>query len=199
MWILLMLANTYRQRSDYRPLIDARIPIGDRYPLYQLVTTHLLPYIQTFVQENSLPPQGTSIPSGLSTTTTDTHTCRPSHILFTSHHLVAPSKRRDLFSLSHSLRLTGFAKTGHPGIIYAQGDYDNLVAFAAEVKSWQWLALRMRVLEEIQEVVSDENSEKGNKGQWEEVEKIGDAIGWLKRNGGREQLLTDLGIGGVRK
>ena len=43
------------------------------------------------------------------------------HALFTSHHLISPIKRRSLQQWSASLSLTGFAKVGHPGVIYCEG------------------------------------------------------------------------------
>ena len=91
-------------------------------------------------------------------------TYKPAHILFTSHHLLAPSKRRDLARLASQYRLLGFCKVGYPGIIYAEGDADDLDVFAREVKSWQWLALRLRVLEELSE--DGERREEGAKVAW---------------------------------
>lgn len=147
------------------------------------MTTHLLPCIQSHV-ETSPPPPPNARPAEQQQ---KTNSHGPARILFTSHHLLAPSKRRDLASLSHDLHLVGFAKTGHPGVIYAQGDMDDLEVFAREVKSWQWLALRMRLLEEADVAIAD-------KGQWQEVEKIGEAIEWMT-NHADPSLLTDLGIG----
>lgn len=155
-----------------------------RYPLYQLITSHLLPCIQSHVETPS--PPATRSPN-----CPRKQSLRPARVLFTSHHLLAPSKRRDLASLSHDLRLVGFAKTGHPGVIYAEGDLDDLEAFAREVKSWQWLALRMRLLEEADIALAE-------KGRWQEVEKIGEAIDWMSANAD-PSLLTDLGIGAAAK
>ena len=123
------------------------------------------------------------------------------HVLLTSHHLIAPSKRKDLNALSSQLSLVGFAKVGHPGIIYAIGTRDDLVEWVREVKSWQWLALRVRVSPEPAgegeaSGRGKENGARGGKGRgdWVELEKVGDAVEWMRRRG-REKLLTDLGIG----
>jgi hypothetical protein len=100
--------------------------------------------------------------------------------------------------------LVGFAKIGYPGIIYAIGHKDDLAEWVREVKSWQWLALRVRIApepvkdEEGLEGRGKENGARGGKGrgEWQEVEKIGEAVEWLRRRGnGREKLLTDLGMG----
>ena len=61
-----------------------------------------------------------------------------------------------------------------------------------QVKSWQWLALRLRVLEEDKRAkISDWEGRKGN---WEELTKVGEAVDWLKRID-KEHLLLDVGIG----
>ncbi|KAG1738668.1 uncharacterized protein EDB91DRAFT_1054485, partial [Suillus paluster] len=42
------------------------------------------------------------------------------------------------------LSISGFAKVGYPGIIYTEGAQENVEEFVANVKSMQWLALRVR-------------------------------------------------------
>ncbi len=126
-------------------------------------------------------------------TFTQRQTYEPAHILFTSHHLLAPSKRKDLASLASRYKLLALGKVGHPGITYAQGDYADLETFAREVKSWQWLALRMRVLERLAEGEGEREAPRA-RGSWEEVDKLGDAVAWLRKLG-REQLLLDIGFG----
>lgn len=116
---------------------------------------------------------------------------QPAHLLFTSHHLLSPTKRRLLASLASQLHLRGFGKLGYPGIIFAQGDLPDLEVFAGQVKSWQWLALRLRVLEPD---ASSNGRERPGRGEWEEVGKVGEALEWL-RGVGKEYLLTDSGIG----
>lgn len=98
----------------------------------------------------------------------------------------------------------GFSKVGHPGIYYAVGDKDDLEEWMREVKSWNWLALRVRVgVEPIRDAEVElegrgkESGARGGKGRgdWVELKKIGDALEWLKKRG-REQMLLDIGIGG---
>lgn len=158
--------------------------ICSRYPLYYMITTHFLPILQ----ENSCNKQEEEVSKD---PPIQQAAYRPGHLLFTSHHLLSPTKRRLLSSLSSSLHLKGFGKTGYPGIIYAQGDLADLEEFAREVKSWQWLALKLRVLEADSSSVEQE---RPGRGKWEEVTKIGEALDWL-RCVGKEYLLTDFGIG----
>ncbi|KAJ9107365.1 hypothetical protein QFC21_000815 [Naganishia friedmannii] len=153
------------------------------YPFYHMITTHFLPILQTnnVVAEEDVHKEPTLRETNY----------EPGHLLFTSHHLLSPTKRRLLNSLSSSLHLKGFGKVGYPGIIFAQGDLTDLEDFAKEVKSWQWLALKLRVLEPDKE---NTEKERQRRGRWEEVTKIGEALEWL-RGVGKEYLLTDSGIG----
>lgn len=159
------------------------------------MSTHFLPL---FAPSSPSPEPETTSP-------TSPEPSVPHHVLLTSHHLLAPSKRKDLQTLSSQLSLVGFAKTGHPGIMYAVGGRDDLVEWLREVKSWQWLALKVRIAPEplpdatAEEVEGGRGSEQGarggkGRGEWTEVEKIGEAIEWLRKRG-RDRLLTDLGMG----
>jgi hypothetical protein len=88
--------------------------------------------------------------------------------------------------------------------MYAVGEHDDLVEWIREVKSWQWLALRVRISAEIlEEGVTEAQTIRGQKdgarggkgrGEWVELEKVGEALEWL-RDKGRESILTDVGIG----
>lgn len=168
------------------------------YPLYQLLTTHILPLLappSPSLRASSPPPIDTAV---------DTLSNTPHHALLTSHHLLSSTKRKDLISLSSSLSLTGFAKRGYPGIMYATGTKDDLTEWIREVKSWNWLALRVRMsaepipgAHELEPGRGGEEGARGGKGRgdWVELEKINEALDWLKVRG-REHLLLDLGIGG---
>ncbi|KAL1412860.1 hypothetical protein Q8F55_000609 [Vanrija albida] len=108
---------------------------GDGYPLYQMLTAHILGLLVpnwhslTTIQEQPSPPLGPTVAH---------------HVLLTSHHLLSPTKRKDFLSLASELSLTGFSKVGHPGIYYAIGHRDDLEQWLREVKSWNWLALRQQ-------------------------------------------------------
>jgi hypothetical protein len=149
-----------------------------------MISTHFLPVLQehTFETPENRPARDT---------TTQQAAYQPGHLLFTSHHLLSPTKRRLLSSLSSSHHLQGFGKVGYPGIIYAQGDLADLEDFAREVKSWQWLALKLRVLESD---TSRDKQTRPGRGEWQEVTKIGEALEWLK-SVGKDYLLTDSGFG----
>ena len=149
-----------------------------------MVSTHFLPILQEHLAE-------TQDTTPAKDNTSQQVTYQPGHLLFTSHHLLSPTKRRLLTSLSSSLHLKGFGKVGYPGIIYAQGDLCDLEDFAREVKSWQWLALKLRVLEPD---TSNEKTMRPGRGEWQEVSKIGEALEWL-RGVEKAYLLTDSGFG----
>ncbi|WVW84633.1 hypothetical protein I302_106667 [Kwoniella bestiolae CBS 10118] len=175
------------------------------YPLYQILTTHFLPLLAP----SPTPPISSSSFNKPTIPTTDKST-KPHHCLLISHHLLSNTKRKDLISLSSELSLVGFSKTGHPGIMYAIGQLEDLEEWVREVKSWNWLALRVRVAPERipqeeeegkfgKEGKGKENGARGGKGrgEWVELEKIGEALDWLRKRGeGREKILVDCGVGG---
>ncbi|KAG1902693.1 uncharacterized protein F5891DRAFT_978580 [Suillus fuscotomentosus] len=110
------------------------------------------------------------------------------HALLTSHHLVSPTKRRSLQRWSSELSISGFAKVGYPGVIYAQGSQENIQEFVANVKCMQWLALRVRFVEPI-----DLANDKNHRG-WTEFQKVGEVVEEMKRRG-RDKYITEMGIG----
>lgn len=171
------------------------------YPLYQLLTTDILPILAPSTRS---PSPSSAAPPG-DVTSNSASTSKPHHALLTSHHLLSNTKRKDLISLSSSLSLVGFAKRGHPGIYYATGTRDDLTEWIREVKSWNWLALRVRMTpepisgqEELETGRGGEQGARGGKGrgEWVELEKISEALDWLKARG-REDLLLDIGMGGA--
>ncbi|RXK38534.1 hypothetical protein M231_04166 [Tremella mesenterica] len=208
------------------------------YPLYQFCTTHFLPLLS---QSSPLTSPTCHLDTSNTCTTGQTDVpnvdLTPHHSLLISHHLLSSTKRKHLISLSSQLSLVGFSKTGHPGIMYATGSKEDVTEWVREVKSWNWLALRVRVsvepipvspgdsnaeqeespqlqrdLEDEQEKLSSNNrgdaiqetqrlkgakdGARGGKGrgEWTEVEKIGDAIEWMRVRG-REKMLWDVGVG----
>jgi len=100
------------------------------YPLSTLITEHFLPLLQSLATREE--PKVDAKPKGEGDATLRTN-YRPGHILFSSHHLLAPSKRKNLVSLSSQLGLVGFGKVGYPGIIFAEGDVQDLEEFSREV------------------------------------------------------------------
>jgi acylphosphatase len=102
---------------------------------------------------------------------------------------VSPNKRRSLQQWSSSLSVKGFAKVGYPGIIYAQGLEENIEEFVHNIKSMQWLALRVRFVEPLPlgEVVHPDKP-------WLELEKVGEVLEYMRLIG-REKCIVEMGIG----
>lgn len=150
--------------------------------MYELLCLHLLPLLHEEMPA-ALPEEGPSIP------VKDDASRSPFHALFTSHHLISPKKRRSLQQWSSSLAVTGFAKVGYPGVIYAQGERGSVEEFVENVKAMQWLALRLRFLEPLP-VSEDEARAQG----WTELEKVGEAVDAMRRLG-LEKWIVEMGVG----
>jgi len=166
-------------------------PIHGRYcsfPIYELVSLHLLPLLHNAYDSQTSPHAAALLGAEL----------QPSepifHALLTSHHLKSPQKRRSLQQWSSELRLSGFAKVGHPGVIYCSGTETNVEEFVSKVKDMQWLALRVRFTEPLPEEPSRSTIKKEPRGSWLEVEKIGEVVEEMRKLG-RENYVLDLGIG----
>ncbi|KAG2360506.1 hypothetical protein BDR07DRAFT_1412297 [Suillus spraguei] len=155
------------------------------YPIYQLLCMHLLP---------KLHEDRHSIDTRLSESILEQQSANPLpetayyHALLTSHHLVSPTKRRSLQRWSSELSISGFAKVGYPGVIYAQGSQENIEEFVANVKSMQWLALRVRFVEPT-DMANDEHHQG-----WSEFQKVGEVVEEMRRRG-RDKYITEMGIG----
>ncbi|EGO05384.1 hypothetical protein SERLA73DRAFT_44012 [Serpula lacrymans var. lacrymans S7.3] len=151
----------------------------NEFLVYQLISI-LIPMVHDDMESTSkvsldLPPT-TSLP-----------TPKPYHALLTSHHLISPNKRRSLQQWSSELSISGFAKVGYPGVIYAEGMQEN-------VEELQWLALKVRFIEAL----GKENRDTGKLllPKWMEFEKVGQVVEEM-RNRGREEYITEMGIGSV--
>lgn len=153
------------------------------FPVYEVLSAYLLPLLHENAAESPVhntPPSQANEPIF--------------HALLTSHHLKSPQKRRSMQRWSSELHLHGFAKVGHPGVIYCWGAKSDVEEFVTKVKDMQWLALRVRFLEELLDGAS-KSFERGSWG-WNEVEKIGEIVEEMRKLG-RERYVTDLGIGSV--
>ncbi|KAI0694453.1 hypothetical protein BC835DRAFT_1406453 [Cytidiella melzeri] len=162
---------------------------GSEFPTYELIATYLLPRLHSDAGASRLH-------------STDNH-CRdvvfPSivtappmryyyHALLTSHHLISPTKRKNMQQWSSQLRVSGFAKVGYPGCVYCEGEQEDVEEFVANVKAMQWLALRVRFVEAL-----PEGLEEGRRG-WVELEKVGEVVEEMRRLG-RECFVVEMGIG----
>ena len=175
-----------------------------RYPNYELLSLHLLPLLHEQGRGRDVgsgdaggrePPINAETGNAVVVVVMEV---QQYHVLFTSHHLVSPHKRRSLQEWSSALGLSGFAKVGYPGVIYAQGARDSVKEFAANVKSMQWLALRMRIVEPVDDGVGGTGYEDtGGKGMWREFQKVGEVVEEMKRLG-REKYMIDMGIGNAK-
>ncbi|KAG1854561.1 hypothetical protein F4604DRAFT_1591137 [Suillus subluteus] len=160
---------------------------GNDYPIYQLLCMHLLPKLHE--DEHSI---NTGLSESMVVLEQQSTNRLPKtadyHALLTSHHLVSPTKRRSLQRWSSDLSISGFAKVGYPGIIYAQGSQENVEEFVANIKSMQWLALRVRFVEPI-DLTNDENHQG-----WSEFQKVGEVVEEMRRRGS-DKYITEMGIG----
>ncbi|KAJ6479208.1 hypothetical protein C8R47DRAFT_1137327 [Mycena vitilis] len=164
------------------------------FPVYQLLCLHLLPLLH-----DEMPAVPTKEPLTVDEPAVDDTRF---HALFTSHHLVSPKKRRALQQWAGALAVAGFAKVGHPGLIYVQGARGGVEEFVDNVRAMQWLALRLRFLEALPG--EDEDGERqegrGQEGQqgrargWTEFEKVGEAVEAMRRLG-LEDWIVEMGVG----
>ncbi|KAK7051495.1 hypothetical protein VNI00_004469 [Paramarasmius palmivorus] len=165
--------------------LDEVLTGGMEYPVYQLLSTYLIPLLHeaaTQVQKAEAAAQ--DAPSETSSS------AGHYHALLTSHHLVSPTKRRNLQLWSSQLSLSGFSKVGYPGVIYAEGAKENVEDFVGRIKAMNWLALRVRFVENL--VLGETQERQGVK--WKEFEKVGEVVEEM-RNIGRDKWVVEMGIG----
>lgn len=89
----------------------------------------------------------------------------------------------------------GFAKIGYPGVIYGQGSKDYVEEFVENVKAMQWLALKVRFVEPLENAG---NNEPGQLKGWREFEKVGEVVEEMRRLG-RGKYVLEMGIGAGMK
>ncbi|KAH9950977.1 hypothetical protein B0H21DRAFT_818806 [Amylocystis lapponica] len=155
------------------------------YPVYELLSTHLLPRLHAEF-DTPAPPSSTLSDQP---EPPDAQPGMQYHALLSSHHFVAPSKRRALSQWAGALALYGFAKLGHPGIIYCVGAREAVEEFVRRVRALQWLALRLRFIEPLS---SGDTRQEG--ARWVEFEKVGEVVQEMRRLG-REHFVVEMGIG----
>lgn len=97
-------------------------------------------------------------------------------VVIWSHHLLATSKRRDIQVWSRELHLSGFARPGYPGAVFAEGDEDQVDEFVTRLKQLRWQALQVRAEEKAGSRVCGTGE-----GGIEEVEGLGDIAEALKK------------------
>ncbi|KAH9926461.1 uncharacterized protein B0H18DRAFT_876407, partial [Fomitopsis serialis] len=178
-----------KEHEAWQTLVKEKIEeVQDsEYPVYELVSAHLLPRLH---EDTNSPSPGDDEDQPPSQVPSQSRY----HALFTSHHLVSPTKRRSLQQWSASLSLTGFAKVGHPGVIYCEGEQAQVEEFVTNVKAMQWLALRLRFIEPLSEEFVGAQSPDAQGRRWMEFEKVGGVVEEMRRLG-REKYVVEMGIG----
>ncbi|KAL5533843.1 hypothetical protein ACEPAG_303 [Sanghuangporus baumii] len=176
---------------------------GTDFQIQSLLCLHLIPLLHEELK--TIRVARTSLQSSSSSSEiTSQSTPETYHVLFISHHLISPTKRRNLQKWSAELSLHGFAKVGYPGAIYTEGTQADISEFVGQVKAMQWLALKVR-FEEMLDVekygqldLGDEtghtSERKERRTRWIELEKVGEVVEVMRRSG-REDLVTDMGLG----
>lgn len=71
-----------------------------------------------------------------------------SRVIFWSHHLIAPSKRRDFVKWSSELSIWTLLKIGWPGYLVFEGKKQDVDEVVKRVKGLQWHAIMVRSEEE---------------------------------------------------
>ncbi|KAK7695149.1 hypothetical protein QCA50_002339 [Cerrena zonata] len=165
---------------------------GSEYPIYELISVHLLPRLHEEISSDESEALAIRDSENDVVTSGRSHEDSSSyHALLTSHHLVSPTKRRNMQHWSSQLSISGFAKVGYPGVIYCQGDREQVEEFVANIRAMQWLALKLRFMEPIPE---NEVPKKQEKRRWVEFEKVGEVVEEMRQLG-REAYITEMGIG----
>lgn len=119
------------------------------------------------------------------------------HALFTSHHLVSPTKRRNMQKWASDLSIHGFAKVGYPGCIYCEGNQSDVEEFVDNVKAMQWLALRLRFIEPLESRYGRlyiKSSRHALERRWIEFEKVGEIVEFMRQIE-RDNFVTGMGLG----
>lgn len=158
---------------------------GGEFPIYELLSLHLLPRLHEYNDDKH-----PSTSAGLAPSEIHSHRPEIFHALLTSHHLVSATKRKLIKGWSSELHVTGFAKVGYPGLIYAEGEKENVEQFVKNVKAMNWLALRVRFVEQV--AASAQTANTGD--EWVEVQKISEVLE-LMRKKGRKLCIINHGIG----
>ena len=54
------------------------------------------------------------------------------------HHIYSKNKRKDIINWADELELTGFSLPGKPGVVYVEGDMNNVDEYFSRLKRLQW-------------------------------------------------------------
>lgn len=68
-----------------------------------------------------------------------------------SHHIYSKFKRREIFNLANTLKLTGFCLPGKPGIICVEGNINDCNEWWLTIKGMNWKRIFCKITEECQD------------------------------------------------
>ena len=63
------------------------------------------------------------------------------------HHIKSPKKKASIAAWSNELNTRGFAKPGYPGVLYAEGEKDNVDELLRRMRAQRWKAMAVRAEE----------------------------------------------------
>ncbi|PWN87151.1 hypothetical protein FA10DRAFT_269755 [Acaromyces ingoldii] len=69
---------------------------------------------------------------------------RMARVIFWTHHLKAPSKKRDMASWCAELDVWGLVKSGYPGFLCFEGQEDDVGEMVRRIKALQWHAITVK-------------------------------------------------------
>ncbi|CAG8619370.1 14343_t:CDS:2, partial [Acaulospora morrowiae] len=113
------------------------------FELYQHARSFLQQHISEGTSETLEPKSDNDID--------DENTQRICRVLIWTHHLLSLEKRKNICRWAEELRIWGYSKPGYPGIIIAEGLYDNVREYISRLKKLNWQAITVRS-EEIEKI-----------------------------------------------
>lgn len=69
---------------------------------------------------------------------------RMARVIFWTHHLKAPSKKRDMANWCAELDVWGLVKSGYPGFLCFEGQEDDVGEMVRRIKALQWHAITVK-------------------------------------------------------
>ncbi|RHZ86230.1 hypothetical protein Glove_53g10 [Diversispora epigaea] len=95
-------------------------------------------------------------------------------ILIWTHHLLSLEKRKNICQWAEELEIWGYSKPGYPGIIIAEGLYDNVQEYVSRLKNlrWQAITVRSEETETFENYDDDDNNVSLKKDDYKEYLKL---------------------------
>lgn len=101
--------------------------------------------LQSYVIDESIPqpPSPDHIPSNQSKDDQSTKV-EMLRVIFWTHHLKAPSKKRDMNKWCSELQIYGLVKSGYPGFLCFEGMREDVEEIVRRIKALQWHAITVK-------------------------------------------------------